>query len=213
VKSLHPYFLTRELFVTEAGGAGGVTFVQKGASADDASGATLRGGRIRKEADGRWWWIGETGARPVEDGLEAAGYRFRLGRAVYDWMEEFRPRPLSIPEPPFPYSEESAAKGALVYRELSCASCHGPEGRGDGPAAATTRGNLGQIVLPTDYTRGAQWFKGGSDPGSIVRTFLAGLHGTPMPSFAANFAAVTSVPPADAPWHLAHYVMRQGGAR
>jgi mono/diheme cytochrome c family protein len=132
---------------------------------------------------------------------------FRLGRAVHDWMEEYRPRPLVVPEPPFPYSAESAAQGELVYRDLRCASCHGPEGRGDGPAAASARGNLGEVVRPADYTRGPRWLKGGSDPRDLVRTFLAGLHGTPMPSYAGNFASP------EAPWHLAHYVMRQAGAR
>jgi len=213
LESLHPYFLTRELFVTEEGGLRGPSIVQKGADTDDASGAVLPDGAIRKEADGRWWWIDAEGARPIEDGLRIRSHVFHLGRPVYDWMDEFRPEPLAIPEPPFPYSEESAGKGALVYRELGCASCHGLEGKGDGPAAATTRGNLGEVVLPTDYTRGARWFKGGSDPKSIVRTFMTGLHGTPMPSFATNFAAVTSVPAPDAPWNLAHYVMRQAGAR
>ncbi|HEX5138820.1 MAG TPA: hypothetical protein VFY93_17755, partial [Planctomycetota bacterium] len=75
------------------------------------------------------------------------------------------------------------------------------------------RGNLGETVLPTDYTRGARWFKGGSDAKSIVRTLLTGLHGTPMPSFATDLAAVTSAPVPEAPWNLAHYVMRQAGIR
>jgi mono/diheme cytochrome c family protein len=213
LKSIHPYFLTQELFVTEAGGAGGARIVQEGADTDDASGAALEGGAVRKEADGRWWWIDASGARPVEDGMRAGRYAFRLGRPVYDWMEEFRPEPLPVPEPPFPYSEESAEKGMLVYRELQCASCHGLEGKGDGAAAADTRGNLGEVVPPTDYTRGARWFKGGGDARSIVRTFLTGLHGTPMPSFATNFRAVTSVPAPGAPWNLAHYVMRQAAIR
>lgn len=213
LESLHPYFLTRELFVTEERGLGGLKIVQKGADTDDASGAQLGDGAIRKEADGRWSWIDASGARPIEDGLVIGPYTFRLGRPVYDWMEELRPHPLEIPEPPFPYSEESAAMGALVYRELQCASCHGPEGKGDGAAAASARGNLGEVLLPFDYTRGARWFKGGSDPRSIVRTFMTGLHGTPMPSFATSFAAVTSVPAPEAPWNLAHHVSRQAGVR
>jgi mono/diheme cytochrome c family protein len=213
LESLHPNFLTRELLVTERGGRGGLRIVQEGADTDDASGAALEAGAIRKEADLRWWWIDGKGARPIEDGLEAGPYTFRLGRAVYDWMEEFRPHPIAIPEPPFPYSEASAERGARVYRELQCASCHGPEGRGDGLAAATTRGNLGEVILPFDYTRGLRWFKGGSDPRSIVRTFLTGLHGTPMPSFETGFAAVTAAPAPDAPWNLAHHVLRQAGVR
>ncbi|HEX5135732.1 MAG TPA: c-type cytochrome, partial [Planctomycetota bacterium] len=108
LESIHPYFLTQELLVTEAGGAGGPRIVQKGADTDDASGARLDGGRVRKEPDGRWWLLDASGARPIEDGMRAGAYTFRLGRPVYDWMEEFRPRPLAIPEPPFPYSEASA---------------------------------------------------------------------------------------------------------
>jgi mono/diheme cytochrome c family protein len=212
LESLHPHFLTHELFVTEEGGRG-ARIVQRAADTDDASGVRFDEGAVKKQADGRWWWIDASGARPIEDRLEIPPYTFRLGHEVHDWMEEFRPKPLPVPEPPFPYSEESAAKGALVYKELQCASCHGPEGKGDGAAAAMGRGSLGELVLPFDYTRGARWFKGGSDPKSIVRTFLTGLHGTPMPSFATNFAAVTSVPAPEAPWHLAHYVIRQAQAR
>jgi mono/diheme cytochrome c family protein len=213
LKSLHPHFLTRELFVTDPGGRKGLRIVQEGADTDDASGARLEGGLVRKEPDGRWHFADASGTRPIEDGMRAGRYEFRVGRAVYDWMEEFRPEPLRVPEPPFPYSEESANKGLLVYRELQCASCHGIEGRGDGLAAADARGNLGEVVLPTDYTRGARWFKGGSDARSIVRTLLTGLHGTPMPSYATNFGAVTSVPAPGAPWNLAHHVMRQAGIR
>ena len=46
-----------------------------------------------------------------------------------------------------------------------------------------------------------------------MRAFMTGLHGTPMPSFAGNFAALTFVPAPEAPWHLAHYVLRQAGSR
>ncbi|MCK6459863.1 MAG: c-type cytochrome [Planctomycetes bacterium] len=187
--------------------------VQEGADTDDASGCDLEGGAVRKGPDGRWLWVDASGERPITDGFRAGPYAFRLGRVVYDWMEEFRPTPLTVPEPPFPYSAESAERGMRVYRELGCASCHGLEGRGDGAAAADARGNLGEIVLPTDYTRGARFFKGGGDAKSIVRTFLTGLHGTPMPSFATNFEQVASAPAPGAPWDLAHYVMRQAGIR
>jgi len=213
LEGLHPHFLTQELSVTERGGARGLRFVQSRADTDDAAGAVLADGRIRKEADLRWWWIDAEGERPIENGLEIGPHTFWLGRPVYDWMDEFRPKPLAIPEPPFPYSEESAAKGAQVYRELQCASCHGPLGKGDGMAAATSRGNLGEVVLPFDYTRGVRWFKGGSDPKSLVRTFLTGLHGTPMPSFATGFSAVTSAPAPEAPWNLAHHVLREARPR
>ncbi|MCJ7701022.1 MAG: c-type cytochrome [Anaerolineales bacterium] len=36
---------------------------------------------------------------------------------------------------PFAGDHEAAEAGAKIY-EVNCASCHGPEGKGDGPAAA-----------------------------------------------------------------------------
>jgi len=110
-----------------------------------------------------------------------------------------------------PYTAASAEAGARVYAELGCAKCHGDEGRGDGPSATETRGSLGQVVRPSDYTRGPAYLKGGADDRSLVRAFLTGLHGTPMPSYRDSFPAVESAPPAEAPWHLAHFVLRQAG--
>ena len=68
-----------------------------------------------------------------------------------------------------------------------------------------------QIIPPSDYTRGARWLKGGADARSLVRAFVTGLHGTPMPSYASNFKSTRAAPPDKAPWHLAHFVMRQVG--
>ncbi|MHC4575920.1 MAG: c-type cytochrome [Planctomycetota bacterium] len=205
LKSNHPGYLSHELFV-ERDGEVEVAFVQRNAAPDDAAGISLGGGRLQKR-DGRWHWK----RRPIDGELRDGAYRFRVGRPVFDWLEDFAPEPVKIPDAPVPYSRASARIGRQVYEEFGCGECHGPEGRGDGEAAAHTRGGLGQIVLPTDYTRGARWFKGGADARSIVRTFLTGLHGTPMPAYAGNFAAAVAAPPAEAPWHLAHYVMEQAG--
>ncbi|MHC4971360.1 MAG: c-type cytochrome [Planctomycetota bacterium] len=205
LKSNHPGYLPHELFV-ERDGRPVLAFVQVDAGEADASGYTLGEGRLQKR-DGRWWWNG----RPVRSGDSVAGYVFRLGKPVFDWMEDFTPERVELPAAPVRYTRRSALIGARVYRELGCRECHGAEGRGDGPAARRQRGSLGQIVPPADYTRGARWIKGGADARSIMRTFLTGLHGTPMPSYLGNFGAVRSAPPAEAPWHLAHFVMRQAG--
>ncbi|MGQ0614172.1 MAG: c-type cytochrome [Planctomycetaceae bacterium] len=116
------------------------------------------------------------------------------------WKEDCEPRPIEVGEEPFPNSEASAARGAELYRELGCGECHGAEGRGDGPAAASGRGSYGEVVRPADYAKG---LRGGGDAARLVRLFLAGVQGTPMPSYRGNFAD-----PAD-PWHLAHFVQRQ----
>jgi len=206
LKSNHPGYLPHELFV-ERDGEVILAFVQADADVDDAAGSTLDEGRLVKR-DGRWWWNG----KPIEAaGESVVGYGFRLGRPVFDWMEDFAPERARIPEAPFGYTRASVAIGARVYAEFGCGECHGAAGRGDGPAAGRQRGSLGQVVPPADYTRGPRRLKGGADARSIVRTFLTGLHGTPMPAYAGNFAAATSAPPAAAPWHLAHFVMRQAG--
>jgi cytochrome c oxidase cbb3-type subunit 2 len=129
------------------------------------------------------------------------------------WAEDAGPRPIKIAEPPIPYSAESASIGAKVYAELQCANCHGEEGRGDGKVALEQRGSLGQTIRPTDYTRGPRWLKGGADARSLVRTFVTGLHGTPMPSYATALKGVKSADPDKAAWHLAHYVLRQAGVK
>ncbi|MHC4958225.1 MAG: c-type cytochrome [Planctomycetota bacterium] len=125
------------------------------------------------------------------------------------WDEDAGPRPITIGESPVTYSAESAAIGAKVYAELQCANCHGEQGRGDGKVALEQRGSLGQTIRPTDYSRGPRWLKGGADARSLVRTFVTGLHGTPMPSYATALKGVKSADADKAPWHLAHFVMRQ----
>ena len=124
----------------------------------------------------------------------------------YDWQEDLAPEAIQIPVPPLRYTAESAFLGEKVYAEFGCANCHGASGKGDGVNVARVRG---QIIRPTDYTRGARWLKGGADARSLVRSFLTGLHGTPMPAYATNFKAAKSAPPDRAPWHLAHFIMQQ----
>lgn len=51
-------------------------------------------------------------------------------------------------EPPATRSAPTLAQGEGLYKEY-CAACHGPEGKGNGPAAA------GLPVRPADHTNGA----------------------------------------------------------
>jgi len=208
LKSHHPAYVPRELFVEKGGEV--VAAFTRTSEAEDASGLRIGAGRVVKRA-GAWWWNEDGRERRIEDGFSAHGHVFRIGREVYDWMADLEPERLPLPEPTVAYTRTSARIGAKVYEEFGCASCHGEKGRGDGPAAVQTRGSLGQIVRPTDYTHGAVWLKGGADARSLVRSFLTGLHGTPMPAYRGNFASARSAPPEDASWHLAHYVMRQAG--
>ena len=91
------------------------------------------------------------------------------------------------------------AKGKEIYAQLGCASCHGPAGRGNGPSAPTLVDSWGNPIQAANLTQG--WnYRGGSGVRDIVARMLAGIDGTPMPSYAD---AVSSKEDA---WQLAYYV-------
>lgn len=90
------------------------------------------------------------------------------------------------------------ARGKALYESLKCGQCHGPQGRGDGPAAATAVDDRGQSTAPLDFTAGL--YKGGSSPEDVYRTFVTGLDGTPMPSYGDSLAKEEDR------WALVHYV-------
>lgn len=106
------------------------------------------------------------------------------------------PEPVVLPEPPL---ELDVARGAALYLALGCGDCHGPGGAGDGPSARTLKDDLGRPAPPGDLRRSRR-FKAGRAPGDLVRTFLTGMDGTPMPSY------LESIAPEDA-WHLAGFVV------
>jgi len=151
-------------------------------------------------------------------GSSMPAWRELSDKQIWDlvgWLKSLAPMdeepPIQMGRSPVPFDAASVALGAMVYREFKCDTCHGDEGRGDGQAAEQTRGSLGEINRPADYTRGVKHLKTGPDPGRIVRTFLTGMQGTPMPSFASSFATAASAPPDEAPWHLAHFILFQAG--
>ena len=84
------------------------------------------------------------------------------------------------------------ARGRAVYLAMSCNSCHGAEGRGDGPGWNDTgRDNGGQIRprhLPplSDKDIPALRYRGGAAPQDLYRTIFNGLDGVgmPVPAFA-----------------------------
>ena len=89
---------------------------------------------------------------------------------------------LQIPSPPSP-SEESIQRGRQLYEDMGCIRCHGEAGRGDGTAAREQTDDWGYHLRPADMTK--PWtFRGGSERQDVYRTFMTGLNGTPMPSYA-----------------------------
>jgi cytochrome c oxidase cbb3-type subunit 2 len=104
-----------------------------------------------------------------------AGFSERGGHAIY------------LPSPPDWFgSPRAVARGKELYQLLECAKCHGDSGRGDGPSAETLEPDVwGNHQRPFDFTKGQ--LKGGPRIEDIYRTFMTGIGGTAMPSYAEIF--------------------------
>ncbi len=127
--------------------------------------------------------------------------------AVIEYVKTFSPRfadpkedrktLVDIGTPP-PRNEAAIAEGKALFGKLSCASCHGPSGQGDGPSAYSLVDDAGQRISARDFSK-PTGFKGGYATREIVRGFLTGFDGTPMPSF-------NNLMTREQAWKLAYYV-------
>ncbi len=113
------------------------------------------------------------------------------------WREEPVETPLQVGAPP-PATPEMLARGRRLYARAKCAECHGEEGRGDGPSAATLRDDFEAAIRPSDFTRGE--LKGGASVSDVYRAMTVGLSGTPMPSFADSMTDAER-------WAISWYVL------
>lgn len=122
------------------------------------------------------------------------------------FQEEPPVAPLSIPAEP-PTSPESVQRGAQLFQDMNCWSCHGKEGRGNGPSARTLTDSKGYPILPADLTAGMH-FKCGNTSQAVFRDLVTGLDGTPMPSF------TDSLKPEQV-WDVVHYIesLQSGGLK
>ncbi len=125
-----------------------------------------------------------------------------------EWKAQAPGKPVFIPEPPGTLgAPESVARGKELYKLLECNACHGESGRGDGPSAATLDSDAwGNKQKPFDFTQGR--LKSGPSPKDIYRTFMTGVGGTAMPSYADIFGEPDgeNIKEGDA-WNLVSYVL------
>jgi cytochrome c oxidase cbb3-type subunit 2 len=123
------------------------------------------------------------------------------------WLERGPGTPIYLPPPPaWLGSPQAVARGRELYQLLDCAKCHGESGRGDGPSAATLEPDIwGNAQRPFDFTKGR--LRGGARIEDIYRTFMTGIGGTAMPSYAEIFDQPDgeNIFPNDA-WNLVSYV-------
>ena len=113
------------------------------------------------------------------------------------FQEEKPGTPVVIPPEP-PATSERIQRGAELFQSMNCWSCHGKDGRGHGPSAATLTDSKGYPITPFDFTSGRR-FKCGETDQDMFRDLVTGLDGTPMPSFADAMDA-------DQRWDVVHYI-------
>ena len=117
--------------------------------------------------------------------------------------------PTSFQTSPTDFSAASIARGQTLFAQ-NCAVCHGPEGEGDGPAAAALRIKPADLTMPHlwEHTDGEMfwWLTHGiDDPEAGRREGPSGGPGSGPPSGLAmpGFEATL---PADDRWALIDYV-------
>ncbi len=128
-------------------------------------------------------------------------------KAFYPGFQEEMPELVRIPEPPIAPSAGSVQRGKALYREMDCHSCHGEQGQGEGAVvlAGELKDSTRLPISPNDLTNRTGW-KNGAKARDVVRTLFTGLDGTPMPSYASQFAGQE-----DDAWHLANYILSLSG--
>jgi mono/diheme cytochrome c family protein len=124
---------------------------------------------------------------------------------VIEYLKTFSPRwKEEGPGDPIPFVAEPAddansrKKGQQIWNSQACFNCHGQTGKGDGSSVPTLFDDWGYHIRPFDFTASGHRKCGTTDQ-DLYRTFLTGMSGTPMPSFA------DTVTPEDA-WHLVHFL-------
>jgi mono/diheme cytochrome c family protein len=113
------------------------------------------------------------------------------------WKSETSGQPIAIPKEPA-VTIDGILHGRGLFQKMECWKCHGPEGRGDGPSAATLTDSKDHPIQPFNFSAGSR-FKCGESNQDLYRIFMTGIDGTPMPSFA------DVLQPTDA-WDLVHFL-------
>ena len=111
---------------------------------------------------------------------------------------------LAIP-PETPNTVASVERGQALFEKMNCWSCHGKQGRGNGPSVVGLTDSKGFPITPYDFT-GANRFKCGETDQDMYRVLVTGLDGTPMPSFSDALDA-------NQLWDVVHYVQTFRGKK
>lgn len=119
--------------------------------------------------------IDRLAAKVVKDGDEPDPAELRVKAAELCVPGSPIPVPAEFP----PSTPEAVARGRQLFL-ATCAQCHGPEGKGDGPQVKDMKNDNGTPARPRNLTLGL--YKYGGEPASLYVRLRLGLPGTPMPA-------------------------------
>lgn len=140
-------------------------------------------------------WTGMI-ARPDLSKAELQGVVQQVKTLSPRFASEKRPSSVTVTTRP-PRTPAVMERGKELFRIADCVSCHGQEGRGDGPSAADMTDDWGSPIRPGDLT----WrpLKRGSSLQAIYLTIVTGLSGTPMPAYGDSLSP-------DDVWAIVYYL-------
>lgn len=106
---------------------------------------------------------------------------------IMDFSKKFKTeKPGKVVQiPPAPEKTTAMVKAGKTIFDQACAVCHGTNGEGDGPIAATLKDYKGRPIRPANLTQ--RPLMRSNTPRAMYRTIVTGLNGTPMPSFEESY--------------------------
>lgn len=112
------------------------------------------------------------------------------------------PASIPLPSPPSPPSDAGIENGRNRYLKFGCQGCHGENGLGDGPESKSghLRDARNLRITATNLSDRSA-LKNGAGPQDLYRSLMTGLDGTPMPSYAGQFADSQEA------WELVWYLL------
>ena len=101
-------------------------------------------------------------------------------KEVHEWVAKQLAvgDPLKAPANLTALGPQSVANGRAIFQK-NCATCHGPEGKGDGPGVKDLKNDNGRVTRPRNLASGI--YKGGGEPDRLFARISLGMPGTPMP--------------------------------
>lgn len=152
---------------------------------------------------------GIPGVMPPYHSLSEAE-RWQVIAYLKSWNSAFQeehPVPLTFPAPPHGPTEGGIQNGRNLYVKYDCRVCHGDNGEGDGPEAiAGHLRDADNLPIRAANLTDTSGFKNGASAQDLFRTLMTGLDGTPMPSYANEFAGQE-----ESLWELVWYLQSLSG--